>query len=145
MNSRLARATFVCGGGRILAEAMRTDWSTSYCRERGRRIGHHRRRPRRPGRTDRYTFVIGNLATHVLNGAMFMLQYDPQKYFEPISLVSSNPLIIVAKKAVPANDLVIGRLKANPNQALQGYCRGLSLEVGNPSNVARAMWRCSCQ
>ena len=53
---------------------------------------------------------------------MFMLQYEPQKDFEPISLVSSNPLIIVAKKAVPANDLeeFVAWLKANPNQALQG-------------------------
>lgn len=77
---------------------------------------------------------------------MFMLQYDPQKDFEPISLVSSNPLIIVAKKAVPANDLeeFVAWLKANPNQALQGTTAagGLS-RVGNPSNVARAMWRCS--
>src|SRR5207253_1021074 len=34
---------------------------------------------------DGYTFVLGNWATHVLNGPMFALQYDLIKEFEPIS------------------------------------------------------------
>src|SRR5438552_3960996 len=71
---------------------------------------------------DGYTFVLGNWATHVLNGPMFALQYDLIKEFEPISLVSSDPLIIVAKKTMPANDLkeFIAWLKANPDKATQG-------------------------
>src|SRR3954468_14503969 len=35
---------------------------------------------------DGYTLVLGNWATHVLNGPMFALQYDLQKDFEPVSL-----------------------------------------------------------
>jgi tripartite-type tricarboxylate transporter receptor subunit TctC len=71
---------------------------------------------------DGYTFVLGNWATHVLNGPMFTPQYDLQKDFEPISLISSNPLMIVAKKSFPANDLqeFVAWLKANPDKATQG-------------------------
>jgi tripartite-type tricarboxylate transporter receptor subunit TctC len=47
---------------------------------------------------DGYTLVLGNWATHVLNGPMLALQYDLEKDFEPVSLVSSDPLIIVARK-----------------------------------------------
>jgi hypothetical protein len=69
---------------------------------------------------DGYTSVLGNWATHVLNGAMFALRYDLLADFEPVALVSSDPLLIVARKTMPANDLkeFIAWLKANP--ATQG-------------------------
>ena len=53
---------------------------------------------------------------------MFALQYDLEKDFEPVSLVSSDPLIIVARKTMPARDLkeFIAWLKTNPNSATQG-------------------------
>jgi tripartite-type tricarboxylate transporter receptor subunit TctC len=71
---------------------------------------------------DGYTSVLGNWATHVLNGAMFALRYDLVGDFEPVALVSSDPLLIVARKTMPANDLkdFIAWLKANPDQATQG-------------------------
>jgi tripartite-type tricarboxylate transporter receptor subunit TctC len=71
---------------------------------------------------DGYTSVLGNWATHVLNGAMFALHYDLLEDFEPVALVSSDPLLIVARKTMPANDLkdFIAWLKANPDQATQG-------------------------
>jgi len=71
---------------------------------------------------DGYTLVLGNWATHVLNGPMFSLQYDLVKDFEPVALVSSDPLMIVGKKALPAKDLkeFVAWLKANPDQATQG-------------------------
>jgi len=71
---------------------------------------------------DGYTSVLGNWATHVLNGAMFVLRYDLLADFEPVALVSSDPLLIVARKTMPANDLkeFIAWLKANPDQATQG-------------------------
>ncbi len=71
---------------------------------------------------DGYTLVLGNWATHVLNGPMFSLQYDLVSDFEPVALVSSDPLMIVGKKALPANDLkeFVAWLKANPDQATQG-------------------------
>jgi tripartite-type tricarboxylate transporter receptor subunit TctC len=69
-----------------------------------------------------YTLSLGTWPTHVLNGAVFQLPYDLLTDFEPVSLLVSNPQLIVAKKAMPANDLkeFIAWLKANPDKALQG-------------------------
>jgi tripartite-type tricarboxylate transporter receptor subunit TctC len=52
----------------------------------------------------------------------FALRYDLLVDFEPVALVSSDPLLIVARKSMPANDLkeFIAWLKANPDQATQG-------------------------
>jgi tripartite-type tricarboxylate transporter receptor subunit TctC len=71
---------------------------------------------------DGYTVVLGNWATHVLNGPMFSLQYDLINDFEPVALVSSDPLMIVGRKALPAKDLkeFVAWLKANPDRATQG-------------------------
>jgi tripartite-type tricarboxylate transporter receptor subunit TctC len=70
---------------------------------------------------DGYTLVLGNWATHVLNGPMFTLPYDLQKDFEPVALVSSDPLMVVARKTLPVQDLngFIAWLRANP-EATQG-------------------------
>jgi tripartite-type tricarboxylate transporter receptor subunit TctC len=54
---------------------------------------------------DGYTLSIGHWNTHVTNGAVYPLQYDVLNDFAPIMLLASNPGIIVAKIAAPANDL----------------------------------------
>jgi len=71
---------------------------------------------------DGHMAVLGNWATHVLNGALFTARYDLVADFEPVSLVSSDSLLIVARKTMPANDLnaFVAWLKENPNQATQG-------------------------
>jgi tripartite-type tricarboxylate transporter receptor subunit TctC len=71
---------------------------------------------------DGYTLIIGNWNTHVANGALYSLQFDLLRDFEPISLISSNPWLIAAKKAFPAADLrgLIAWLKANPDKASAG-------------------------
>src|SRR5262249_29092000 len=71
---------------------------------------------------DGCTCGLGNWATHVLNGAMFALRYDLIRDFDPVGLVSSDPLLIVARPTMPANDLkeFVAWLKANPDQATQG-------------------------
>jgi tripartite-type tricarboxylate transporter receptor subunit TctC len=71
---------------------------------------------------DGYTFVIGNVATHALNGALFKLQYDLVTDFAPVLLVSSDPLVIVARKSLSEKNLrdFIAWLKANPEKATQG-------------------------
>ena len=70
---------------------------------------------------DGYTLDIGQWDTHVANGATYPLSYDVLKDFEPVAFVSSNPLLILAKKAMPADDLkgLIAWLKANPDKASQ--------------------------
>jgi tripartite-type tricarboxylate transporter receptor subunit TctC len=71
---------------------------------------------------DGYTIVIGNVATHALNGALFKLQYDLVTDFAPVLLVSSDPLVIVARKSLSEKNLrdFIAWLKANPEMATQG-------------------------
>jgi tripartite-type tricarboxylate transporter receptor subunit TctC len=71
---------------------------------------------------DGHTISIGNWTTHVANGAIYGLQYDLLKDFEPIALISTTSWLIMAKKAVSANDLTgfIAWLKANPGRASAG-------------------------
>jgi tripartite-type tricarboxylate transporter receptor subunit TctC len=66
---------------------------------------------------DGYTLGIGYWGTHVANGALYALTYDVVSDFEPISLLTESPLLIVANKATPANDLkeLVGWLKQNPD------------------------------
>ena len=54
---------------------------------------------------DGYTICIGHWGTHVVNGAIYELQYHVFNDFEPVSLIATNPQLIVARKTVPAKDL----------------------------------------
>jgi tripartite-type tricarboxylate transporter receptor subunit TctC len=71
---------------------------------------------------DGYTLSLGNNSSHVMAGATYALQYDLRKDLEPVALLVSNPELVVAKKALPASDLMglIAWLKANPGKATQG-------------------------
>jgi tripartite-type tricarboxylate transporter receptor subunit TctC len=71
---------------------------------------------------DGYTLSIGQTATHVLNGAAYSLQYHVLDDFEPISLLTDSPLIIVGKKSLPSDNLkgLLDWLRANPNKATAG-------------------------
>jgi tripartite-type tricarboxylate transporter receptor subunit TctC len=71
---------------------------------------------------DGYTLSFGHWSTHVVNGAVYPLQYDLLQDLQPISLLPSNPMLIVAKNAVPAKDLqeLIAWLKANEDKASAG-------------------------
>jgi tripartite-type tricarboxylate transporter receptor subunit TctC len=71
---------------------------------------------------DGYTLAEGNWSTHVANGAIYPLPYDLLSDFEPIALMASTPLVIAARKNMPANSLkeLIAWLKANPDKASQG-------------------------
>jgi tripartite-type tricarboxylate transporter receptor subunit TctC len=71
---------------------------------------------------DGYTIGIGQWDTHVLNGAVFSLQYDLLSDFTPVAQLPSNPQLIVARNNLPAKDLteLVAWLKANPDKASQG-------------------------
>src|SRR5688572_3372956 len=66
---------------------------------------------------DGYTIDIGQWDTHV-GSIIYKLNYDLQKDFDPIGLLSVNPQLMVAKKALPANDLksLVAWMKANPGK-----------------------------
>ena len=71
---------------------------------------------------DGYTVSLGLWNTHVSNSALYDLKYDVVNDFEPVALLASFSLMIVAKKDIPAKNLkeFIAWLKANPNKATQG-------------------------
>ena len=66
---------------------------------------------------DGYTIDIGQWDTHV-GSIIYKLDYDLQKDFEPIGLISNNPQLMVAKKDLPAGSLkeLIAWMKANPDK-----------------------------
>ena len=71
---------------------------------------------------DGYTVSLGLWNTHVSNSALYDLKYDVVNDFEPVALLASFSLMIVARKDMPAKDLkeFIAWLKANPSKATQG-------------------------
>jgi tripartite-type tricarboxylate transporter receptor subunit TctC len=64
---------------------------------------------------DGYTIDIGQWDTHV-GGIIYNLNYDLQKDFAPIGMISINPLLMVARKTLPADDLkaLVALMKAHP-------------------------------
>jgi len=87
---------------------------------------------------DGYTFGYGGWVTNVVNGAAYRLPYDVLKDFQPISLIASNPQLIVARKTMPAKDLseFIDWLRANPDKGLLG-----TTGVGSSSHIAGAFFQ----
>jgi len=66
---------------------------------------------------DGYTFDIGQWDTHV-GSIIYKLDYDLEKDFEPIALISTNPQLMVAKNDLPAKTLgeLVTWMKANPGK-----------------------------
>ncbi|MBI2717073.1 MAG: tripartite tricarboxylate transporter substrate binding protein BugD [Rhizobiales bacterium] len=84
---------------------------------------------------DGYTIDIGQWDTHV-GSIIYKLDYDLQKDFEPIGLLSVNPQLMVAKKNLPADNLkdLVAYMKANPgkinfvNQNAAAHVTGYTFE-----------------
>src|SRR5947199_7895630 len=120
--------------GRIMAEGMRASLGQPVVVENvtgaGGTIGIGRLARATP---DGYTIGIGQWGTNMANGAIYPLQYDLIKDFEPIGLIASQPFLIVARKTMPAKDLneLIAWLKANADKASEG-----NSGIGTPSHVA---------
>jgi len=63
------------------------------------------------------------MSTHVMNGAFYSLAYDVLNDFAPISPLVTTPVVLFAKKTMPAANLqeLIEWLKANPGKASAGF------------------------
>jgi tripartite-type tricarboxylate transporter receptor subunit TctC len=87
---------------------------------------------------DGYTLSIGHWSTHVVNGAVYALQYDLLRDLEPLAMIASNPLMIVSNPSVPAKNLkeLIAWLKANPGKASAG-----TAGAGSASHVGGVYFR----
>jgi tripartite-type tricarboxylate transporter receptor subunit TctC len=91
---------------------------------------------------DGYTIDIGQWDTHV-GSIIYKLNYDLQKDFDPIGLLSVNPQLMVAKKNLPANNLkeLVAWMKVNPgkltfvNQNAAGQITGILFEQATGQKV----------
>jgi tripartite-type tricarboxylate transporter receptor subunit TctC len=105
--------------GRILAQHMGETFGQSVIVENvggaGGSIGVGRLARSAP---DGYTIDIGQWDTHT-GSIIYNLNYDLQTDFAPIGLVSLNPMLLVAKKTLPADDLktLVAWMKAHPDDA----------------------------
>jgi tripartite-type tricarboxylate transporter receptor subunit TctC len=81
---------------------------------------------------DGYTMIIGNWTSFVGTPAVYPVQFDVIKDFEPVSLLAISQLMIVGRKTLPANTVreLIDWLKANPGKATSG-----TIGIGSPSQV----------
>ncbi|MFL4980885.1 MAG: tripartite tricarboxylate transporter substrate-binding protein [Xanthobacteraceae bacterium] len=71
---------------------------------------------------DGYTLSVGHWSTHVVNGAIYALPYDLLNDLEPVARLPSNPMIVVANKAVRATNLneLVSWVKANQEKITVG-------------------------
>ena len=74
---------------------------------------------------DGYVIGFGYWGTHISNPTGYSLDYDVVNDFEPISLLTSAPWLIIARNSLPAKDLKewIAWLKANPGKGLVATAR----------------------
>jgi tripartite-type tricarboxylate transporter receptor subunit TctC len=87
---------------------------------------------------DGYTLTLGDWSTHVANGAAYTLSYDLLKDFRPVALLPSNPMLVLARKGVPADTLkeLIAWLKTNSGNVSQG-----TSGAGSPPHIAAAYFQ----
>jgi tripartite-type tricarboxylate transporter receptor subunit TctC len=79
---------------------------------------------------DGTTLSIGNVGSHVFNGAIYSLQYDLLNDLKPIAIVASNAQLLLSKPGVPAKTLgeLIAWIKTQPRAILIG--------TGGPGSAA---------
>jgi len=73
---------------------------------------------------DGYTLITGHMGTHAASVGLYPnLAYHPAKDFEPVGLAAGTPILILAKKDLPAKDLkeFIAYVKANENKLNQAH------------------------
>ena len=85
---------------------------------------------------DGYTLLGGTISSHAINVSLYpKLGYDPIKSFQPITLIGTNPVVLVVNQASPYKSLqdVIAAAKAkkplNSASAGSGTSQHLALEL----------------
>src|SRR5215470_15063415 len=119
--------------GRIVTERMRASLGQTIVIENNGAaagsIAHGRVARAAP---DGYTLSLGHWGTHVVNGAVYSLQYHVLNDFEPVALISRSPYFIVGKRDLPVEDLegLVAFLKANGEKVTQG-----TSGAGSPGHI----------
>lgn len=82
---------------------------------------------------DGYTLSFGHWSTHVISGAVYPLPFDLLTDLEPVALLTSYPMLLVAKNGVPAKDLkeFLTWVRANQDKISVG-----SIGAGSAAHVA---------
>jgi tripartite-type tricarboxylate transporter receptor subunit TctC len=82
---------------------------------------------------DGYLIGIGHIGTHVVNGAIYKLDYDLLTDLEPIAMIATNPQILVGRNAIPAKNLkeLIAWVRANQDKVSIG-----TGGAGTPAHVS---------
>ena len=97
---------------------------------------------------DGYTIDIGQWDTHV-GSIIYNINFDLQKDFDPVGLISVNPQLMVAKKNLPANRLneLVDWMKKNPgdakfvNQNAAAYVTGVMMQQMTNTKVTFIPYR----
>ena len=130
---------FVAGGptsvlGRVVAERMRGSLGQVIIIENvggaDGTIGVGRAARARP---DGYTILLGASSTQVFSGEFYSLQCDVLNDFQPVALLVRAPLVLYARKTVPAADLreLIAWLRSNPDRASAGSFAASTQIIGS--------------
>lgn len=82
---------------------------------------------------DGYTLSVGHWSTHVVNGAVYPLNFDLLTDLTPISRLTHYPMLLVSKNALPATDVkgLLGYIKQNQDKVSTG-----SIGAGSAAHVA---------
>jgi tripartite-type tricarboxylate transporter receptor subunit TctC len=68
-------------------------------------------------KADGYTILGGTISSHAINASIYpKLPFDPQKNFAPITLIGTNPLVLIVPPDSPAKTVkdLISQAKAKP-------------------------------
>jgi tripartite-type tricarboxylate transporter receptor subunit TctC len=121
---------FAAGGpaditGRILADILSRHLGGSFVVENvggaGGTVGSLRAAHAKP---DGYTIISGHMGTHAAAPMFYPnLGYDPEKDFEPIGLINTQPELLAVRKDFPANNLkeFVAYAKANESKLNMGH------------------------
>jgi tripartite-type tricarboxylate transporter receptor subunit TctC len=83
---------------------------------------------------DGYQFVLGNVGTHAANQTFYKTPlYNAATDFAPVMLIAQTPLVLLARKDLPANNLQEFIAYAKANQASMQYGSG---GAGSASHLA---------
>jgi tripartite-type tricarboxylate transporter receptor subunit TctC len=86
---------------------------------------------------DGYQFVLGNIGTHAENQTLYKHPlYDAAKDFAPVALIAETPLVLIARKDLPADDLPQFMAYARTNQAQMQFGSG---GAGSATHIACAL------
>ena len=121
------------------AEARHRRWAPrSSSTTRAARAAASAPRSRRAPRPTATRMLGGTISSHAINVSLYpKIGYDPQKSFAPVTLIGTNPVVLVVNQASPYKTLkdVLDASKAKAAAA----CRRL-----RPAPAPRSTWRWNC-